>query len=652
MAGHLLGGRYTLLTPIAQGGMGEVWKARDRETGRMVAAKVLRPELSGEELSLSRLRIEARNAMRIQHPNIASVLDSGEEDGRGWIVMELVEGRPLTDYLRGGARVPVEDLVPVVIQVALALDAAAAAGVVHRDIKPANILIRPDGVVKLTDFGISRTSDQANLTAAGMVMGTAQYLPPEQAMGETATSSGDLYALGVIAYEAAAGRRPFTGATQVDIAFSHVNDPVPALPEDVPLPFAKVVLHLLEKDPHRRPTTGAALVRELVAAAHTLDMPVDPHPLPVPSGGDSPSPDTAGAPEALRVPVAPVLHERRRVLPEEMLRPPTADEGASRPPTADEGVSRERARTPQSPASPQSPDSATSTADPGQDGTPPPRHWRALRPAAGAPAPTPDAADAPAPAAWSPDRDVDRPHHRQALAPGTRTGAGAAPTASAAPGRSRQTATPSGSGQETTSGHPTPGRRARHAGPPAEGPRPDRTPRGDQQDDGSRQHGQSRRHGQAESRDPSRAGSAAGTRTGSAAEARARSARPSGAPLAQAAPVTRRSLTHRHRTPEHPSTGSDARPGWHPIHPGSVVTGGTPHRRPPRTRFNRSVVAPPVPLVERIGRWVVIGLIVLTIILIAVATIQNRFGSLTSLLGAGAHVIEEARTCPIPWTTV
>jgi len=229
MAGHLLGGRYTLLTPIAQGGMGEVWKARDRETGRLVAAKVLRPELSGEELSLSRLRIEARNAMRIQHPNIASVLDSGEEDGRGWIVMELVEGRPLTDYLRGGARVAVEDLVPVVIQVALALDAAAAAGVVHRDIKPANILIRPDGVVKLTDFGISRTTDQANLTAAGMVMGTAQYLPPEQAMGETATSSGDLYALGVIAYEAAAGRRPFTGATQVDIAFSHVNDPVQGL---------------------------------------------------------------------------------------------------------------------------------------------------------------------------------------------------------------------------------------------------------------------------------------------------------------------------------------------------------------------------------------------------------------------------------------
>lgn len=638
MAGHLLGGRYTLLTPIAQGGMGEVWKARDRETGRMVAAKVLRPELSGEELSLSRLRIEARNAMRIQHPNIASVLDSGEEDGRGWIVMELVEGRPLTDYLRGGARVPVEDLVPVVIQVALALDAAAAAGVVHRDIKPANILIRPDGVVKLTDFGISRTSDQANLTAAGMVMGTAQYLPPEQAMGETATSSGDLYALGVIAYEAAAGRRPFTGATQVDIAFSHVNDPVPALPEDVPLPFAKVVLHLLEKDPHRRPTTGAALVRELVTAARTLDMPVDPHPLPVPTDEDSPSPGSAGTPEALRVPVAPVLHERRRVLPEEMLRPPTADEGASRTP----------ARTPQSPEE----DSSASAA--GRDGTPPPRHWRALRPGTGTPAPTPtaDAPDTSAPTARSADRGTDRPQPHQAPAPGTHTGAGAAPEAPAAPERSRRAPTPSGPGQETPAGYPTPGRRARHAGPPAEGPRPDRTPRGDQQDDGSRQHGQSRRHGQAESRDPSRAGSAAGTRTGSAAEARARSARPSGAPLAQAAPVTRRSLTHRHRTPEHPSTGSDARPGWHPIHPGSVVTGGTPHRRPPRTRFNRSVVAPPVPLVERIGRWVVIGLIVLTIILIAVATIQNRFGSLTSLLGAGAHVIEEARTCPIPWTTV
>ena len=144
-AGRVLGGRYTLLTPIAQGGMGEVWKARDRVSGHIVAAKVLRPELAGEELSLSRLRLEARNSMSISHPNIANTQDSGQEDGIGWIIMELVDGYPLTDYLRGGSRIEPEYLMPILVQVAMALGAAARAGVVHRDIKPANILVRPDG---------------------------------------------------------------------------------------------------------------------------------------------------------------------------------------------------------------------------------------------------------------------------------------------------------------------------------------------------------------------------------------------------------------------------------------------------------------------------------------------------------------------------
>lgn len=314
-AGLVLGGRYTLLTPIAQGGMGEVWKARDSVTGRLVAAKVLRSELAGEELSLSRLRIEARNAMSVQHPNIANVQDSGEEEGRGWIVMELVDGLPLTHYLRGGARIAPADLLPVLMQIAMALGAAAKAGVVHRDIKPANVLIRSDGMVKLTDFGISRAVNQIDLTAAGMVMGTAQYLPPEQAMGEKATCLGDLYALGVIAYEAAAGRRPFTGQTQVDIAFSHVNDPVPPLPADVPGPFGDVILHLLEKDPAKRPDSGLAVVRELSAAAKAMGVGVDPHPLPSPQGA---------SPRAAFPALAPVAHTQRRTLPEDLLQAPAA----------------------------------------------------------------------------------------------------------------------------------------------------------------------------------------------------------------------------------------------------------------------------------------------------------------------------------------
>ena len=177
-------------------------------------------------------------------------------------------------------------------------------------------------MVKLTDFGISRATGQVNLTAAGMVMGTAQYLPPEQAMGEIATPIGDLYALGVIAYEAAAGRRPFTGETQVDIAFSHVNDPVPPLPDFVPEPLADVILHLLEKDPAKRPESGSAAVREIAAAAKAMGISVTPRPLPLPKAAQRPAEIRTPVQPSVPI-VAPVRHLTRRTLPEDMLQPPS-----------------------------------------------------------------------------------------------------------------------------------------------------------------------------------------------------------------------------------------------------------------------------------------------------------------------------------------
>lgn len=322
-AGRKLGGRYTLLTLIARGGMGEVWKARDSVTGTLVAAKVLRPELTGEEVSLSRLRLEARNAMSAKHPNIASVLDSGEEDSQGWLIMEMVEGDPLTEFIGDGRTLTPAQLIPLLIQTSYALDAAARADVVHRDIKPANILVRPDGKVKLTDFGVSLAGGQANLTAAGMVMGTAQYLPPEQALGKQATPVGDLYALGVIAFEALAGHRPYTGESQVDIAFAHVNQDIPELPEHVPAPLAALVTQLMAKDPERRPATGAALARELTNVAEQLKLDTSPVPLRTsPPAPAAPAPKVEGEPaatnsaEAVPAPVvAPVRHVRKQWLP-------------------------------------------------------------------------------------------------------------------------------------------------------------------------------------------------------------------------------------------------------------------------------------------------------------------------------------------------
>lgn len=258
-----LQGRYQLVERIALGGMGEVWRATDLRSGRAVAAKILRPELAGDEIFLSRLRAEARNSRGLRHPNLAVVLDSGERDGSGWIIMELVQGEALSDVLERQGTMSAAEILPILAQVARALQVVHDAGVVHRDVKPSNILINREGLAKLTDFGISTGAHQRPLTATGMVMGTAQYLAPEQAVGNMATPSGDLYALGVIAYEALVGHRPFTGATQVDIAFAHVNEPVPPLPDEIHPEVREVVMELLAKEPAARPRSARELARRL-----------------------------------------------------------------------------------------------------------------------------------------------------------------------------------------------------------------------------------------------------------------------------------------------------------------------------------------------------------------------------------------------------
>lgn len=255
----VLGERYALTDRIAIGGMGEVWKAKDQVLGRIVAVKILKEEYNGDPSFLQRFRAEARHTALLNHPGVANVYDYGEDDGSAYLVMELVPGEPLSNLIDRDRRLPVDDVLNYIGQTARALAAAHAQGLVHRDIKPGNLMITPEKRVKVTDFGIARVADQVPLTATGQVMGTAQYLAPEQATGQTATGSSDIYSLGIIGYECLAGKRPFTGDSQIAIALAQVNDPPPPLPKDVPAGPRALILSMLAKDPADRPSTAGAL---------------------------------------------------------------------------------------------------------------------------------------------------------------------------------------------------------------------------------------------------------------------------------------------------------------------------------------------------------------------------------------------------------
>ena len=259
--GQLYGGRYRLISRIAIGGMGEVWKAHDPIILRDVAIKILKPEYMGDPGFLERFRTEAKHAARVNHEGIANVYDYGEDAGSAFLVMELVPGDSLAKILEKRKFLPEMEVLDIVAQTARALYAAHQEGLVHRDVKPGNLLITPEGQVKITDFGIARVADQVSLTATGQVMGTVQYLAPEQATGKPATPSTDIYSLGIVAYEALAGRRPFTGDNQMAIAMSQIKDNPPALPEELDPAVTELIMSCLAKKAIMRPATALELAQ-------------------------------------------------------------------------------------------------------------------------------------------------------------------------------------------------------------------------------------------------------------------------------------------------------------------------------------------------------------------------------------------------------
>ena len=283
-AGHRIAGRYQLDRRIAVGGMGEVWEAEDIRLGRNVAVKVLRPELSDDPEFLHRFRIEARTVASLDHSGIAAVHDYGEDDGpigdarTAYLVMELVRGEPLSSLITRGP-LDAEQTLRIMEQASRALQAAHERGYVHRDVKPGNILIRVDGKVKLTDFGIAKAADAVPVTRSGMVMGTAHYIAPEQASGAEAGPSGDVYSLGIVGYECLAGHRPFRAESAVAVAMMQVREAPPPLPQNVPPAVRELIEAVLVKNPEQRYSTGGELAVAVAAVRRGQPRPLPGDPM-------------------------------------------------------------------------------------------------------------------------------------------------------------------------------------------------------------------------------------------------------------------------------------------------------------------------------------------------------------------------------------
>ena len=311
--GVTLSGRYRLQRLIATGGMGQVWEAVDSRLGRRVAVKVLKAEFSQDSEFIERFRVEARTTAMLNHPGIASVHDYGETqmEGEGrtaYLVMELVNGEPLNSVLKRTGRLSLRHTLDMLEQTGRALQVAHASGLVHRDVKPGNILITPTGQVKITDFGIAKAVDAAPVTQTGMVMGTAQYIAPEQALGHDATPSSDVYALGVVGYEAISGKRPFTGDGALTVAMKHIKEAPPPLPSDLPPNVRELIEITLVKNPGMRYRSGGPFA-DAVAAVRAGRRPPRPNqaaggaratPAAIPSGTHNPGRGRGHHPSARR----------------------------------------------------------------------------------------------------------------------------------------------------------------------------------------------------------------------------------------------------------------------------------------------------------------------------------------------------------------
>jgi eukaryotic-like serine/threonine-protein kinase len=277
LSGTLFAGRYRITRKLGGGGMADVYLAEDQELGRRVAIKVLHDRYANDDQFVERFRREATHAAGLSHPNIVSIFDRGETNGSYYIVMEYVEGRTLKELIRSRGPCPIQVAIAYTRQILAALRYAHRNGVIHRDIKPHNVIVDAEGVVKVTDFGIARAG-ASQMTEEGAIIGTAQYLSPEQARGAPVDQTSDLYSTGIVLFELVTGEVPFSGDTPVEIAMKHLSETPDApseLRQEVPPDLDMVVLRALAKEPSDRYQSAAAMDADLETVAHGGHVPVE-----------------------------------------------------------------------------------------------------------------------------------------------------------------------------------------------------------------------------------------------------------------------------------------------------------------------------------------------------------------------------------------
>jgi serine/threonine-protein kinase len=279
VVGETIAERYELEEVVGQGGMSTVYKAHDSLLERNVALKVLHQQYNEDEDFVERFKREARSVAQLQHPNIVTVIDRGEEDGRQYIVFEFIDGENLKELVVRKGRLDVRDALEIAHEIAQALAFAHENGLIHRDVKPQNVLLNGDGRAKVTDFGIARSLDvEHGVTQTGTILGTSNYIAPEQATGQPVDAHTDVYSLGIVLYEMLTGELPFPGESFVAIAMKHIQEPSPNVLDvrgDVPLRVASMVDRALEKDPEHRFPTMYAFAAEIEASLAELDRDED-----------------------------------------------------------------------------------------------------------------------------------------------------------------------------------------------------------------------------------------------------------------------------------------------------------------------------------------------------------------------------------------